>query len=82
MLEMIPNAEEMKTLRDNCVGFMIILGKDERLKFETDSKIIQKKFRKSICTAPLQCHCATSSISRDGSKSIIRCVSISIITVP
>ena len=34
--------------RENCVGFMIILGKDERLKFETDrdnySKEVQKIF--------------------------------------
>ena len=31
--------------RENCVGFMIVLGKDERLKFEIE-KIIQKKFKK------------------------------------
>ena len=34
--------------RENCVGFMIILGKDERLKFEADrddySKEVQKIF--------------------------------------
>ena len=33
--------------KENCVGFMIILGKDERLKFEADrgnySKEVQKK---------------------------------------
>ena len=32
--------------RENCVGFMIILGKDERLKFETDrenyGEVVQK----------------------------------------
>ena len=34
--------------KENCVGFMIILGKDERLKFEADrgnySKEVQKKY--------------------------------------
>lgn len=34
--------------RENCVGFMIILGKDERLKFEADrenyTKAVQKKY--------------------------------------
>lgn len=29
--------------RENCVGFMIILGKDERLKFETDRENYSKK---------------------------------------
>lgn len=31
--------------RENCVGFMIILGKDERLKLIQIEIIIQKKFR-------------------------------------
>ena len=29
--------------RENCVGFMIILGKDERLKFETDRENYSKE---------------------------------------
>lgn len=28
--------------RENCVGFMIVLGKDERLKFEADKKTFTK----------------------------------------
>lgn len=28
--------------RENCVGFMIVLGKDERLKFEADKEIYSK----------------------------------------
>lgn len=31
--------------RENCVGFMIILGKDERLKFDTDRDNYSKKFK-------------------------------------
>ena len=34
--------------RENCVGFMIILGEDERLKFETDRENYSKKFKKSM----------------------------------
>lgn len=34
--------------RENCVGFMVILGRDERLQFETDrenySKEVQKRY--------------------------------------
>ena len=37
--------------RENCVGFMIILGKDERLKFETDrenyGEVVQKIYDKA-----------------------------------
>ena len=37
--------------RENCVGFMIVLGKEERLKFETDrenySKEVQKIYDKT-----------------------------------
>ena len=29
--------------RENCVGFMIVLGKDERLKFETDKETYSKE---------------------------------------
>lgn len=32
--------------RENCIGFMIILGKDERLKFARIEKITQRKFKK------------------------------------
>ena len=28
--------------RENCVGFMVVLGKDERLKFETDKENYSK----------------------------------------
>ena len=39
--------------RENCVGFMIVLGKDERLKFETDrtkSKVTIKSYNLSFVT--------------------------------
>ena len=29
--------------RENCIGFMIVLGKDERLKFETDKETYTKE---------------------------------------
>ncbi len=32
--------------RENCVGFMIILGKDERLKFEKDKENYSKEVQK------------------------------------
>ncbi len=32
--------------RENCVGFMIILGKDERLKFETDKERYSKEVQR------------------------------------
>ena len=32
--------------RENCVGFMIILGKDERIKFETDRRNFSKTVQK------------------------------------
>ena len=32
--------------RENCVGFMIILGKDERLKFETDRDHYSKEVQR------------------------------------
>ena len=32
--------------RENCVGFMIILGKDERLKFDTDRNSYSKEVQK------------------------------------
>lgn len=32
--------------RENCVGFMIILGKDERLKFETDRDSYSKEVQR------------------------------------
>ena len=32
--------------RENCVGFMIILGKDERIKFETDRHNFSKEVQK------------------------------------
>ena len=32
--------------RENCVGFMIILGKDERLKFETDRDNYSKEVQR------------------------------------
>ncbi|MDE7195119.1 MAG: DUF3788 domain-containing protein [Oscillospiraceae bacterium] len=32
--------------RENCVGFMIILGKDERLKFESDKENYSEEVRK------------------------------------
>ena len=32
--------------RENCVGFMIILGKDERLKFEKDRECYSKEVQK------------------------------------
>lgn len=32
--------------RENCVGFMIILGKDERLKFESDRENYSEEVRK------------------------------------
>lgn len=32
--------------RENCVGFMIILGKDERLKFEADRENYSKEVQK------------------------------------
>ena len=32
--------------RENCVGFMIILGKDERLKFEKDRESYSKEVQK------------------------------------
>ena len=32
--------------RENCVGFMIILGKDERLKFDTDRDNYSKEVQK------------------------------------
>lgn len=31
--------------RENCIGFMIILGRDERTKFETDRDIFSKKIQ-------------------------------------
>ena len=36
--------------RENCVGFMIVLGKDERLKFETESKVTIKSYNLSFVT--------------------------------
>ena len=32
--------------RENCVGFMVVLGKDERLKFETDKERYSKEVQK------------------------------------
>lgn len=32
--------------RENCVGFMVILGKDERLRFETDKDNYSKEVQK------------------------------------
>ena len=32
--------------RDNCVGFLVILGKDERLKFEADRENYSKEVQK------------------------------------
>ncbi len=32
--------------RENCIGFMIILGKDERLKFENDREDYSKEIQK------------------------------------
>ncbi|GFI61719.1 hypothetical protein IMSAG049_00882 [Clostridiales bacterium] len=32
--------------RENCIGFMIILGKDERLKFEEDRESYSKEVQK------------------------------------
>lgn len=32
--------------RENCVGFMIILGKDEQLKFDTDRNSYSKEVQK------------------------------------
>ena len=32
--------------RENCIGFMIILGKDERLKFETDKEQYSKEVQR------------------------------------
>ena len=33
--------------RENCVGFMVILGKDERLKFEADRENYSKEVQKA-----------------------------------
>ena len=30
-------------VRENCIGFMIVLGKDERLKFEADKETYSKE---------------------------------------
>ena len=60
--------------RENCVGFMIILGKDERLKFDTDrdnySKEVQRIYdeTKNKC-----CHVDIKKIgSCGGSKNEIK----------
>ena len=34
--------------RENCIGFMIILGKDERLKFDTDRNSYSKEVQKIL----------------------------------
>lgn len=34
--------------RENCIGFMVILGKDERLKFETDRENYSKEAQEII----------------------------------
>ena len=38
--------------RDNCVGFMIILGKDERLKFENDRAGFSEAVQRIYDTTP------------------------------
>lgn len=37
--------------RENCIGFMVILGKDERLKFETDRENYSKEAQEIIDNA-------------------------------
>lgn len=34
--------------RDNCVGFLVILGRDERLKFEADRENYSKEVQKNV----------------------------------
>lgn len=39
-------------VRENCIGFMIVLGKDERLKFEADKETYSKEVQEIYDTTP------------------------------